>query len=65
MTNFTGQQFLCDLFFIFIALDKALFLNQKVSIFFLFLDENICCDIHQKHLSEALLMSTTTYVFVE
>ena len=26
-----------------IALDKALFFNQKVSIFFLFLDKNICC----------------------
>ena len=26
-----------------IALDKALFFNQKVPIFFLFLDENICC----------------------
>ena len=26
-----------------IALDKVLFLNQKVSIFFLFLNENICC----------------------
>ena len=25
------------------ALDKALFFNQKVSIFFLFLNENICC----------------------
>ena len=26
-----------------IALDKALFFNQKVSIFFLFLNKNICC----------------------
>ena len=26
-----------------IALDKELFFNQKVSIFFLFLNENICC----------------------
>ena len=26
-----------------IALDKALFFNQKVAIFFLFLDKNICC----------------------
>ena len=26
-----------------IGLDKSLFFNQKVSIFFLFLDENICC----------------------
>ena len=25
------------------ALDKAFFSNQKVSTFFLFLDENICC----------------------
>ena len=28
---------------LYIALDKALFFIQKVSIFFLFLDENICC----------------------
>ena len=27
----------------YIALDKALFSTKKVSIFFLFLDENICC----------------------
>ena len=45
--------FFCFLFFLknteqmtksfVIALDKELFLNQKLSIFFLFLDENICC----------------------
>ena len=27
----------------YIALDKALFFHQKMSIFFLFLNENICC----------------------
>ena len=26
-----------------IALDKGLFFNQRVSVFFLFLDKNICC----------------------
>ena len=41
------------------------FSNQKVLRFFLFLHENISCATHKIHLTEALVMSTTTYVFVE
>ena len=49
-----------------IALDKALFFNQKVSIFFLFLNENICCgyslEAPQRGASNEY---PQTYVFVE
>ena len=33
---------------------KLLFFMQNVLIFFLFLHENLCCGIHQKHLIKAL-----------
>ena len=42
----------------FIAADKALFFYQKVLIVFLFICVKVCCGTHEKHLIEALLMST-------
>ena len=46
-----------------IALDKVILFNQTVLIFFLFLYENICCGIHLKCLTEALLVSTHNICF--
>ena len=46
-----------------IALDKMFIFNTKVSIFFLFLQENICYGYSLEALAEVLLMRTNNVCF--